>query len=130
MGDHLTSSPSQVLSPASSQAVMEKYSPKNILITGGAGFIASHVAIRLTKLYGCYKVGVSAAAATSPPQAGGAGGSCAGASGRAGGAGGRAGRRAGAGPRPPPRYGPLTEAARARRLWCWTSWTTARPRTT
>lgn len=32
------------------------YQPKNILITGGAGFIASHVAIRLVKNYGHYKV--------------------------------------------------------------------------
>ncbi|MEW5306394.1 MAG: hypothetical protein WDW38_007332 [Sanguina aurantia] len=30
--------------------------PKNLLITGGAGFIASHVVIRLAKLYPDYKV--------------------------------------------------------------------------
>lgn len=63
MAEHLTTSPSQVLSPASSQAVMEKYIPRNILITGGAGFIASHVAIRLAKQYGGYKVSHGAAAA-------------------------------------------------------------------
>ena len=32
------------------------YVPQNILITGGAGFIASHVAIRLVRGYGHYKV--------------------------------------------------------------------------
>lgn len=32
------------------------YKPKSILITGGAGFIASHVAIRLTKTYPEYKI--------------------------------------------------------------------------
>jgi nucleoside-diphosphate-sugar epimerase len=37
-------------------ASMETYKPKNILITGGAGFIASHVAIRLTKNYSDYTV--------------------------------------------------------------------------
>lgn len=52
----MQSTPSTVLSPAASAAVMEKYTPKNILITGGAGFIASHVAIRLVKNYGQYKV--------------------------------------------------------------------------
>lgn len=51
----MQSTPSTVLSPAASAAVMEKYTPKNILITGGAGFIASHVAIRLVKNYGQYK---------------------------------------------------------------------------
>lgn len=30
--------------------------PKTILVTGGAGFIASHVVIRLVKLYPQYKV--------------------------------------------------------------------------
>lgn len=34
----------------------EDYWPTNILVTGGAGFIASHVAIRLVKKYGDYKV--------------------------------------------------------------------------
>lgn len=33
------------------------YTPKNILITGGAGFIGSHVVLRLVKNYGQYKVG-------------------------------------------------------------------------
>jgi UDP-glucose 4,6-dehydratase len=32
------------------------YKPKNILITGAAGFIASHVAIRITKKYPDYKI--------------------------------------------------------------------------
>lgn len=32
------------------------YTPKNILITGAAGFIGSHVAIRLCKQYPQYKV--------------------------------------------------------------------------
>ena len=32
------------------------YVPQTILITGGAGFIASHVAIRLVQNYGNYKV--------------------------------------------------------------------------
>ncbi|PNW86369.1 hypothetical protein CHLRE_02g083800v5 [Chlamydomonas reinhardtii] len=35
---------------------VEPYEPKNILITGGAGFIASHVVIRITKNYPQYKV--------------------------------------------------------------------------
>lgn len=34
----------------------DDYTPKNILITGGCGFIASHVAIRLVKNYPQYKV--------------------------------------------------------------------------
>ena len=34
----------------------ESYKPKNVLITGGAGFIGSHVTIRLVQKYGCYKV--------------------------------------------------------------------------
>lgn len=34
----------------------EDYQPSCILVTGGAGFIASHVAIRLVKNYGHYKV--------------------------------------------------------------------------
>jgi UDP-glucose 4,6-dehydratase len=33
------------------------FTPKHILVTGGAGFIASHVAIRLVKNYPQYKVG-------------------------------------------------------------------------
>ena len=32
------------------------YRPKNILITGGAGFIGSHVVIHLSKKYGHYKI--------------------------------------------------------------------------
>ena len=32
------------------------YKPRCILVTGGAGFIASHVAIRLVKNYPQYKV--------------------------------------------------------------------------
>jgi UDP-glucose 4,6-dehydratase len=32
------------------------YKPKNVLITGAAGFIASHVAIRVTKKYPDYKI--------------------------------------------------------------------------
>ena len=32
------------------------YEARNVLITGGAGFIASHVVSRLVKKYGHYKV--------------------------------------------------------------------------
>lgn len=35
-----------------------KYEPASILITGGAGFIASHVAARLMKKYPKYQVRV------------------------------------------------------------------------
>ncbi|KAG8386740.1 hypothetical protein BUALT_Bualt03G0180500 [Buddleja alternifolia] len=35
---------------------MENYKPKNILITGAAGFIASHFANRLTRNYSDYKI--------------------------------------------------------------------------
>lgn len=35
---------------------MTTYEPKNILVTGGAGFIASHVVLRLVKNYPSYKV--------------------------------------------------------------------------
>lgn len=35
---------------------MGDYKPKNVLITGGAGFIGSHVTINLVKKYGDYKV--------------------------------------------------------------------------
>lgn len=41
---------------ANGAASIEPFVPQNVLITGGAGFIASHVAIRLTKNYGQYKV--------------------------------------------------------------------------
>jgi hypothetical protein len=34
----------------------DDFKPKNILVTGGAGFIASHVALRLVKNYPAYKV--------------------------------------------------------------------------
>ena len=34
----------------------DTYKAKNVLITGGAGFIASHVVIRLVKKYPQYKV--------------------------------------------------------------------------
>lgn len=37
-------------------AEVEPYTPKNILITGGAGFIASHVVIRLATHHPEYKV--------------------------------------------------------------------------
>ena len=34
----------------------DDYKPKNIMLTGGAGFIGSHVAILLAKRYPDYKV--------------------------------------------------------------------------
>jgi hypothetical protein len=34
------------------------YVPKNILVTGGAGFIASHIVILLVKKYPSYKVSI------------------------------------------------------------------------
>ena len=40
-----------------SQAAAGDYTPKNILITGAAGFIGSHVALRIIKNYPQYKVG-------------------------------------------------------------------------
>jgi len=40
-------------------STVEEYEPRNILITGGAGFIASHVVLRLVKRYGHYKVRVT-----------------------------------------------------------------------
>lgn len=33
-----------------------EYTPKNIMVTGGAGFIASHIVIRLVKKYPQYKI--------------------------------------------------------------------------
>jgi NAD(P)-dependent dehydrogenase (short-subunit alcohol dehydrogenase family) len=39
-----------------SNGVAGDFKPKNILVTGGAGFIASHVALRLVKNYPEYKV--------------------------------------------------------------------------
>jgi dTDP-glucose 4,6-dehydratase/dTDP-4-dehydrorhamnose 3,5-epimerase len=38
------------------QQINEKFVPKNILLTGGAGFIGSHVAIHLVKTYKHYNV--------------------------------------------------------------------------
>lgn len=38
---------------------MADYVPKNILLTGGAGFIASHVVARLMKYHPEYKVHIS-----------------------------------------------------------------------
>ena len=37
-------------------AMTEDYEPKNILITGGAGFIASHVVILLATKYPQFKI--------------------------------------------------------------------------
>ena len=34
----------------------QDYTPKNIMVTGGAGFIASHIVIRLVKKYPNYKI--------------------------------------------------------------------------
>ena len=34
----------------------QDFTPKNIMITGGAGFIASHIVIRLVKKYPNYKI--------------------------------------------------------------------------
>jgi len=34
----------------------DQYTPKNIMVTGGAGFIASHVVIQLVKQYPQYKI--------------------------------------------------------------------------
>lgn len=39
-----------------SEQVNEPYEPKNIMVTGGAGFIASHVAILLCQKYPQYKI--------------------------------------------------------------------------
>jgi hypothetical protein len=42
--------------PASAAAAHEEYVPESILITGGCGFIASHVVNRLSERYPHYKV--------------------------------------------------------------------------
>lgn len=42
--------------PTSSPAATNKYTPKNILVTGGAGFIASHVVILLVERYPQYNI--------------------------------------------------------------------------
>ena len=34
----------------------QDFTPKNIMVTGGAGFIASHIVIRLVKKYPNYKI--------------------------------------------------------------------------
>lgn len=39
-----------------SEAERGHYTPKNILVTGGAGFIASHVVILLVEKYPSYKI--------------------------------------------------------------------------
>ena len=36
---------------------LSSYRPQNILVTGGAGFIASHIVIQLVKQFPEYKVG-------------------------------------------------------------------------
>ena len=41
------------------------YEPKNILVTGGAGFIASHIVLQLVKQFPQYKVRTSALKASS-----------------------------------------------------------------
>ena len=46
----------QSRSMAPDHAEMGDYKPKNVLITGGAGFIGSHVTINLVKKYEDYKV--------------------------------------------------------------------------
>jgi len=42
--------------PQLPQLVEHRYAPKRILVTGAAGFIASHVCIRLAKLYPQYRI--------------------------------------------------------------------------
>lgn len=44
------------MATANGTAPPNTYEPKNILVTGGCGFIASHVVIRLVKNYPQYKV--------------------------------------------------------------------------
>jgi UDP-glucose 4,6-dehydratase len=44
----------------------EDYVPQNILVTGGAGFIASHVTIRLLQRYPHYKVRQGSGPAVAP----------------------------------------------------------------
>jgi UDP-glucose 4,6-dehydratase len=43
------------------------YVPRNILVTGGAGFIASHVVTRLVQRYANYKVSTTVRAEQEPP---------------------------------------------------------------
>jgi hypothetical protein len=43
-------------STSSAEDTVEDYKPQNVLVTGGAGFIASHVVIRLVENYAHYKV--------------------------------------------------------------------------
>lgn len=50
------------------QSTPEDYIPQNILVTGGAGFIASHVVIRLLNIYSNYKVRPQQHPGTNPPQ--------------------------------------------------------------
>ena len=38
------------------ETIEKSFTPQNILITGGAGFIASHVVIRFVKRYPEYKI--------------------------------------------------------------------------
>ena len=44
-----------VIAPPPLVAMAETFTPKNVMITGGAGFIASHVAILFAKKYPNYK---------------------------------------------------------------------------
>lgn len=44
--------------PETKRATVDNYVPRSILVTGGAGFIASHVVIELVKRYPSYSVTV------------------------------------------------------------------------